>query len=119
MVAAASSASTENEMIHSLKITSSRLIFTNSDGLKTALAAAKAVGIPKRDVILFDSAPKGLKTVQDLIAAGKDWSTVTLVPPYKFPPGMKADDVIVVLGSSSGTTGLPKAVSDISSFQRS
>ena len=119
VVSSTSPASTVGKMIHSLKTSCSRLIFTNVECLEIALEAAKAVGIPKRDVILFDSAPEGFITVAGLIEAGKDWATVTLVPPYVFPPGKKADEVCALLGSSSGTTGLPKAVSDALSVETS
>lgn len=97
-------------MTYCLKLAQAKLVFTSVDSLDTAATAAASVGIPKRNVILFNGAADGFVNLKDLVDAGKLWTSVTLVPAYTFPPGKKADEVCSFLSFSSGTTGFPKAV---------
>ncbi|KAF5020428.1 hypothetical protein F66182_7555 [Fusarium sp. NRRL 66182] len=78
--------------------------------LETALAAAKAVGIPEDRIFLlpmpgFESkAP--FKTINDLVAEGQD---APELKPLRWVKGQGARQV-AYLCYSSGTSGLPKAV---------
>ncbi|RFU24017.1 hypothetical protein B7463_g12317, partial [Scytalidium lignicola] len=111
VISAASSALTSEELANSLRNTSSKCIFTSAKNLRTTLAAITWAGIPKSNVILLSESPQiGFTILQDLIDKGRKLPARHRVPPYTFPPGKKANGVVAVLGSSSGTTGLPKSV---------
>lgn len=76
-----------------------------------ASAAAKAAGIPKENVFLLEGQLDGYSTLQDLIRIGKSYGEQGQIPSFKIPKGKTNFDVCGFLSFSSGTTGMPKAVS--------
>ncbi|KAJ4259697.1 hypothetical protein NW762_007628 [Fusarium torreyae] len=110
IVTPASAAYSAPELEHQLRSSGANALFTCVPLLETALAAAKAVGLPEERIFLlpvpgFESkAP--FKTIDDLIAEGKD---APELQPLNWIKGQGARQV-AYLCYSSGTSGLPKAV---------
>ncbi|KIW22817.1 uncharacterized protein PV07_11078 [Cladophialophora immunda] len=104
----ASPAYTAEEMTYALKIAKSRFLVTLPTSLDVALAAARNVGIPRHHVFLLEGKAEGCISIQDLMRRGEKY---TPDPPYRVPRGKTNKDVCGYLNFSSGTTGLPKAVS--------
>ena len=103
----ASPAYNAEEMTHALKTASTKFLFTLPQSLDVALAAAEAVGLPRRNVFLLEGSRDGFTSVNDLIAAGQQ---LKAEPSWSIPSGKTNKDVCGYLNFSSGTTGLPKAV---------
>jgi hypothetical protein len=110
---------TSSELVHSLQASKARFIFAHPPSLSVALEAAKEVGIPARNIILFNApgvpSPKGFATIDDLVVSG-------LTRPQGFvevrlAPG-EAKTKVAFLNFSSGTTGKPK-VEDTSRREQS
>ncbi|CAJ0552463.1 Ff.00g064420.m01.CDS01 [Fusarium sp. VM40] len=96
----------EAELVHQLKVSGSKCIFTDRERLAIALQATQAVGLPLSSLLLVDSEDDDkmadIPTLSSLLVHGShSWKTAS-----------KADSLTdrpVVLNFSSGTTGLPKA----------
>ncbi|KAK4102207.1 acetyl-CoA synthetase-like protein [Parathielavia hyrcaniae] len=99
-----------SELEHQLRSSGAKALFTCVPVLRTALAAAKAVGIPEDKIFLMDLPPDSQKppfrTVNDLVEFG---GSVPDLEPLKWATGQGARQV-AFLCYSSGTSGLPKAV---------
>ncbi|KZO92573.1 phenylacetyl-CoA ligase [Calocera viscosa TUFC12733] len=123
IVSCANPSYTHSELEYQLKATSSKLLFTSSASLPTALKAASSAALfAPSNIIVFSPVlpprspaecfPASVQTeqgefatVQSLIDRGWD-----LVQNYVEPRGEIIGDSIAFLSFSSGTTGLPKAI---------
>jgi 4-coumarate--CoA ligase len=110
-VCGASPAYNVEEMSFALKTADAKFLFTVPDSMDVAIAAAANAGIPPRHVFLLEGKVEGFTTIQHLIAVGKSYGQYGQSLPYSIPKDQKNGDVCGFLCFSSGTTGLPKAVS--------
>lgn len=107
IVTPASAAYSSQELEHQLRSSGANALFTCVPLLENSLAAAKAVGLPNDRIFLLplpgfeQKAP--FKTVDDLIAEGKDAPDLK---PLNWTKGQGARQV-AFLCYSSGTSGLP------------
>lgn len=95
-------------MTYALKIAKTKILITLPASLEVALGAARNAGIPREHVFLLEGAAEGFVSIQDLMKRGEKY---TASPPYRVPPGKTNKEICGYLNFSSGTTGLPKAVS--------
>lgn len=95
-------------MVYALKVARAKILVTVPASLEKALTAAKQVGIPICNVILIQGVADGFKNVQELIQQGAEFPSQ---PPHQIPAGTTNKELCGYLNFSSGTTGLPKAVS--------
>ena len=102
-----------DELVHQLTTSNARLLVVHPDFLSTALTAAKIVGIPFENVVLFNLADKSTfapsphVSVEELVADGLSQS-----PSFterRLSPG-EAKKKVALLSFSSGTTGKPKVI---------
>ncbi|KAK3058920.1 hypothetical protein LTR09_000485 [Extremus antarcticus] len=103
---------TSYELAHTLKIAKVKFLLTQSDMLDNVLKAAKEIGLPKENIIIFnpngETAPSGFKQWNDLLQHGEeDWQ--------HFDDLERSRTTSVARLFSSGTTGLPKAT-DLSHY---
>lgn len=111
VVSGASPAYGVEEMIYALKTSGAKFLMTHPERLGVAVEAAKAVGIGRESVFLLEGEESGFKGIGELIQMGEmgeqveEWEGVRR-------KGNK--HVCAFLSFSSGTTGLPKAVSAVS-----
>lgn len=110
----ASPAYTAEEMTHALKTANSKILMTLPNALPVALAAADTAGIPHGQVLLLEGTSQGFTNIQDLIEQGRSY---TAPEPYRIPANTDNRKVCGYLNFSSGTTGLPKAVSQVKPVQ--
>ena len=96
------------EMEHALKTAKSKVLITLPSALKVALAAADNAGIPRDRVFLLEGKAEGFSTIQELMEIGTRYIPE---PPWSIPRGQSNKNICGFLNCSSGTTGLPKAVS--------
>lgn len=104
----ASPAYNVEEMTYALKIAKSKILITLPSSLEVALAAARNAGIPREHVFLLEGAAEGYVSIQALMKRGEKYAAS---PSYRLPPGKTNKEICGYLNFSSGTTGLPKAVS--------
>lgn len=104
----ASPAYTVDEVAHALRVAKSKIVITAPSSLGRAVAAAKKVQLTTSDVLLIQGEAEGFKSVQELIQENAG-SVPSLA--YRLPPRTTNKDLCGYLNFSSGTTGLPKAVS--------
>lgn len=112
-VSGASPAYNVEEMVYALKTADAKFIFTAPGSIEVGAAAAQQAGIPKSNVFMLEGNVAGYSTIKDLIEIGKSYGEDGQVKAHKIPAGKKNKDVCGFLSFSSGTTGLPKAVSFI------
>ncbi len=97
------------EMSYALRIAKTKFLMTlPGSSLDVALAAAQNVGIPRERVFLLEGKADGFKSIQDLMELGQRYEAGE---PWRIPRDKTNADVCGYLNFSSGTTGLPKAVS--------
>jgi 4-coumarate--CoA ligase len=108
VISGASPAYNVEEMTYALKKGNAKFLMTVPGSMGVAAAAAKEAGIPKERVFILEGKMKGHMNVLDLIEQGKNEESV---PQYKMKNGQTNKSLCGFLSFSSGTTGLPKAVS--------
>ena len=116
-ISGASPAYNVEEMVYALKTADARFLMTHPSSMEVAVVAAREAGIPKENVFLLEGELEGYTTVKQLIEMGRKESTQA--PVWTIPEGKTNFDVCGFLSFSSGTTGLPKAVSIHVSLERS
>jgi 4-coumarate--CoA ligase len=98
---------TPSELVHQLKLSKAKYILTHPSFIKTALEAARQVGIPESRIFLVTNPTKlPFITVPDLIKVGE---TAPEIIPLKLAPG-ESKRKLALLNFSSGTSGLAKGV---------
>lgn len=100
---------TSHELAHHLKTSRAQFLISEPEILAPLLEAAKKNGIPESNLWIFDpvsdktASPKGHRSWQDLFSHGEhDW--------VRFDNLETASTTTAARLFSSGTTGLPKAV---------
>lgn len=111
MVSGASPAYNVEEMTYALKTANAKFLATHPASIAVAAQAAKNAGVPQSHVFLLEGSLEGYTTVQELIEIGKSYGDQNQVSAFKLPQGQQNKDLCGFLSFSSGTTGLPKAVS--------
>ena len=110
-VSGASPAYNVEEMAYALRTADARFLATSPTSIEVAVQAAKNAGIPKERIFLLEGKIEGFLTVKDLAEMGKAYGPEGQTKAFKVPKGKRNGDVCAFLSFSSGTTGLPKAVS--------
>lgn len=111
IVSGASPAYNVEEMTYALKTGRAKFLMTVPGSMEVAAAAAEAAGIKKENVFLLEGKIEGFTTMNELLEIGKSYGESNQVPAYELEDGESNFDLCAFLSFSSGTTGLPKAVS--------
>jgi 4-coumarate--CoA ligase len=109
IVSGASLAYNVEEMTYALKTANAKYLFTVPGSMDVAAAAAKEAGISREKVFLLEGRMEGFVTMGELLEQGK--KEKEQVQEYRLKGGERNGDLCGFLSFSSGTTGLPKAVS--------
>lgn len=96
-------------MTYALKTANAKILMTLPASMKVAAAAAERAGIPQSRIFLLEGEMDGYTNMQELLKIGQSYGNQ--VPAFEIPRGKKSGDICGFLSFSSGTTGLPKAVS--------
>lgn len=97
-------------MTGALKTAESKYIMTVPNSIKVALVAAKEAEIPRERIFLLEGELEGYTTMKQLLEIGRSYGVDGQSPIFRIPRG-GTNNVCGFLNFSSGTTGLPKAVS--------
>jgi 4-coumarate--CoA ligase len=104
-------------MTYALKTGRAKFLMTVPSSMGVAVPAAQNAGIPADRIFLLEGEKEGYTTVQQLIDLGRSYGSSGQTPSFKIPAGKTNRDVCGFLSFSSGTTGLPKAVSSLAQIQ--
>lgn len=96
-------------MAYALKTADAKFIFTLPGSVGVAVEAAEKIGMKKDKVFLLEGEMEGFTTLQELVELGR--REKEQVGEFVIPEGKTNGEVCAFLSFSSGTTGLPKAVS--------
>lgn len=99
-------------MTYALKTAGTKFLMTSKASIEVAVAAAKNAGIPRKHVFLLEGDIEGYTTFKDLQEIGKSYGENGQIQAYQVPIGETNKELCGFLNFSSGTTGLPKAVSE-------
>lgn len=123
----ASPAYNVEEMTYALKTADAKFLMTHPNSMDVAVEAARNAGIPKENLFLLEGEMDGRTTIKELIEMGR--REREQVDYFRVPEGKTNFDICKFglgvidmrmllmdflggfLSFSSGTTGLPKAVS--------
>jgi acyl-CoA synthetase (AMP-forming)/AMP-acid ligase II len=99
---------TKSELLHHIKTSKAKFLISEPEIFDAALAAGTEYGISKSSIWVFDTLqqplPAGFKSWTGLMSYGEeDW--------VRFDDEKTSKDTVAARFFSSGTTGLPKAVS--------
>lgn len=111
IVSGASPAYNVEEMTYALKTAGAKYLFTVPGSMQVAAAAAKEAGIGREKVFLLEGKMEGFMGMGELLEQGR--KEREQVVEYKLKDGERNADLCGFLSFSSGTTGLPKAVSPL------
>lgn len=111
MISGASPAYNVEEMTYALKTSKAKVLMTAASALSVARPAAKNAAIPQDRIILLEGQHEGFATIHDLIELGRSFGADGQTPALKLEKGETNKGLCGFLSFSSGTTGLPKAVS--------
>ena len=106
----ASPAYNKEEMTYALRKSKARFLMTVPSAMEVAAVSAEHAGIPRERIFLLEGNLNGLTTVKQLISIGESYGPYNQLSSFKVPKNKKNKDVRAFLSFSSGTTGLPKAV---------
>lgn len=98
------------EMIAALRTAKTKYIFTSPSSIAVVLEAIREVDIPPDHVFLLEGTVSGFTTTRNLLALGREHGNDGQADFLTIPRG-QTNDICGFLTFSSGTTGLPKAVS--------
>lgn len=108
-VSGASPAYNVEEMTYALQKADAKFLMTHKDSMEVAIESAKKAGVKRENIFLLEGEMDGFKNIKTLIEEGR--KAGEQVPYFKIPKGKTNFDICGFLSFSSGTTGLPKAVS--------
>lgn len=111
MISGASPAYNVEEMTYTLRTADAKILMTAESSLSVAIPAARNAGIPQDRIILLEGQHQGFTSIHDLLSFGQSLGAQRQVAPFKIPTKQTNKDLCGFLSFSSGTTGLPKAVS--------
>ena len=111
IVSGASPAYNVEEMTYALKTAKAKFLFTVKESLDVAVEAAKKAGLDRGRVFLLEGKLEGFVGMEELLEIGRGYGEEGQVKEYILSRGERNADLCGFLSFSSGTTGLPKAVS--------
>lgn len=111
MISGASPAYNVEEMTYALKTSKAKILMTAASALPVAIPAAKNADIPQDRIILLEGQHEGFATIHDLMEFGRSFGADGQTPALKLKKDQTNKGLCGFLSFSSGTTGLPKAVS--------